>query len=61
MNELEEFDHRQLIAAHTFAYQKAKYELVNLGEVAEETWSQLGRVCFEVMKRQDNENEGLGK
>lgn len=58
-NELEEFDNRQLQAAHTFAYQRIRSELAN-GEVPDELYTQLGKVCFETLKRQDEENKELG-
>lgn len=58
-DDLNEYDNRQLQAVHTFAYQRIRSELAN-GDVPDELFTQLGKVCFEVLNRQDTENEGLG-
>lgn len=57
MTEFNDYDHRQLREAHKFAYERIRVEMKK-GEVPDELYIQLGRVCFEVMERQEEDNGG---
>ena len=56
MNDFEDCSNKELRSMHQFAYDRILKEQ-SVGEVPDELYTQLGWVCFEVLRRQSEDDD----